>query len=388
MQQKTILFVIPSLEIGGAENQLSMVLPGLKQAGWDITVFLTSSIGKLASPLEEQGISIVKPSFMSLRNRIQNKILRVPFLMLSFCQLTIYLLINRPKIIHFTLAEAYLLGGLSSILVGQKNLVMSRRSLNNYQNKYPLLAKLEHWLHNKMRIIIANNQSTIEQLSTLENVPPEKLQLIYNGLDMQRFANQKYNKTAIRHNYNLPNSSLTFIVVANILPYKGHATLLQALHKINSQLPTDWQLLCIGKKHDYYGELEAQAKDLQIQTHVHFLGQQSAIEQMLAISDIAISCSYEEGFSNAVIEAKAAGLPIIVTNVGGNPEAVIDGETGLVIPPKDPIALCTAILKIINEPEVAKKFAMAGKQRVEDNFSLQACIKNYDKLFLRMLANI
>jgi len=385
MQQKTILFVIPTLDVGGAENQLSMVLPGLKELGWNITVFLTSGLGKLASPLKNQGITIIAPKFMGIRGILKSKILRAPFLLLSFCQLTIYLLINRPKIVHFTLAEAYLLGGLSSLLVGQKNLIMSRRSLNNYQNKYPLLAKLEHWLHTKMRIIIANNQSTIDQLATLEKVDPQKLRLIYNGLDMRRFDNKQYNKIAIRKEYNLPTSSLTFIVIANILPYKGHATLLQALHAINSQLPVDWQLLCVGKKHSYCQELEAQVIDLKLQNHVYFLGQHSAVEQFLAISNVAISCSYEEGFSNAVIEAKAAGLPIIVTNVGGNPEAVIDGVTGLIIPAKDPTALSNAIIEVINKPSQTAKLAIAGKQRVEDNFSLDACIKNYDTQFLSIL---
>lgn len=385
MQQKTILFVIPSLDIGGAENQLSMVLPGLKELGWDITVFLTSGLGKLAHPLEQQGVTIVAPLCLGFRSRIKNKLLRAPVLLLSFCQLTIYLLVNRPKIVHFTLAEAYLLGGLSSLLVRQKNLIMSRRSLNNYQNKYPLLAKLEHWLHTKMRIIIANNQSTIEQLATLEKVDPQKLRLIYNGLDMRRFKNKQYNKIAIRQKYNLPPSSLTFIVIANILPYKGHTTLLQALYAINSQLPSDWQLLCVGKKHCYCEELEAQVIELQLQDHVHFLGQQNAVEQLLTISNIAISCSYEEGFSNAVIEAKAAGLPIIVTNVGGNPEAVIDGETGLIIPAKDPAALSNAILKITSNSEQAAKLAKAARQRVETNFSLDTCIKNYNTLFLNIL---
>jgi glycosyltransferase involved in cell wall biosynthesis len=385
MQQKTILFVVPSLDVGGAENQLSMVLPGLKGLGWDVTVFLTSGVGALAVPLKNQGVKVVAPMLVPIRRLIKNKILRAPFLLLSFCQLTIYLLVKRPKIVHFTLAEAYLLGGLSSVLVRQKNLIMSRRSLNFYQNKYPLLAKLEHWLHTKMRIIIANNKSTIDQLATLEKVEQQKLQLIYNGLDMQRF-NKQYNKIAIREEYNLPTSSLTFIVIANIIPYKGHATLLQALHSISAQLPKDWQLLCVGKKHLYCQELEAQVIDLQLQTHVHFLGQQSAVEPLLAISDIAISCSYEEGFSNAVIEAKAAGLPVIVTNVGGNPEAVIDGVTGLIIPAKDSAALANAILEVINKPSQTAKLAVAGKQRVEDNFSLKACIKNYDTLFLSLLS--
>lgn len=373
--------MIPSLHVGGAESQLFLILPALKSRGWDITVFLTSGVGELAAPLEKLGIQVVTPKFMHIRKSIKNRILRMPLLLISFFQLTLYLLKNRPQIVNFTLAEAYLLGSLCCLLTGQKNLVMNRRSLNNYQHKYPLLAKIEHKLHTRMRVIITNSKSTIEQLAILEKVDPKKLQLIYNGLDMRRFNNQQHDHTAIRQLYKLPPSSLTFIVIANILPYKGHATLLQALNAIQTQLPTDWQLLCVGKKYAYCNELQQQAQDLNIQSHVYFLGQQDSVEQFLAISNIAISCSYEEGFSNAVLEAQAAGLPIIVTNVGGNPEAVIANQTGLVIPPKNATALSEAILKLIEDPSEAAAMASLGKKRIEDEFSLHTCVAHYDKLY-------
>lgn len=384
---KSILFIIPSLHVGGAESQLCLVLPLLHDKGWDITIFLTSGIGELAEQLEMSNIKIIKPKFMNTKQRITNKLLRLPYMLLSLLRLTYHLIRHKPKIVHFTLTEAYLLGGLSCMLVGQKNLIMSRRSLNNYQNKYPLLAKIEHWLHTKMDIIVSNSKIIHEQLATLEAVPLHKLRLIYNGIDMQRFINKKHEHQMIRQQFNLSNSTLTFIVIANILPYKGHATLLRALGTIDAQLPQNWQLLCVGRKSDYCIELEAMAQELNIATHVYFLGQQptAAVEQLLAIANIAISPSYEEGLSNAIIEAIAAGVPLIVTDVGGNPEIVTHNKTGLIIPSKDMTALSTAILTLVRNPQRAAELVTNGKQHVQQHFSLDACADAYHQLYMEIL---
>lgn len=386
MKKKTILFIIPSLHVGGAESQLCLVLPLLQEKGWDVTVFLTSGIGELSKQLELNNIKVIKPKFMGTKQRITNKLLRLPHMLLSFCRLTIYLLRNKPQIVHFTLTEAYLLGSLSCMLAGQKNLIMSRRSLNNYQTKYPILSKFEHWLHSKMDFIVCNSKIIYEQLATVEAVPRHKLRLIYNGLDMRRFTGKNYDKATISKQYNLEENALTFIVIANILPYKGHETLLRATAEIADKLPK-WQLLCVGRKSNYNVELETLAHELNIASHVKFLGQQHAasIEQLLAISNIAISPSYEEGLSNAIVEELAAGVPLIVTDVGGNPEVVTHNKTGLIIPSKDIAALSGAILLFVNDPKYAAELAANGKLEVQERFSLDACANKYHELYLSLL---
>lgn len=384
---KTLLVIVPSLHIGGTETHLSEILPALKTKGWDITVFLTSGTGELLGKLEAKGIKICQPNYLTHKLHNKNKILRAPLLLLTFCKLMLYLIKNRPSIVQFMLTEAYLLGGLCCLLVGQKNLIMSRRSLNNYQSKYPILTKLELWLHTKMQYIITNSQANLKQLAAIEHVPINKLKLIYNGINLSKFTDINNIKSpAVRAKFNLPDSDLVLIVVANIIHYKGHATLLQALAMIKHQLPADWQLICLGKKHDYINELESLAKQLEISQHIYWLGTQAAIEEFMAISDIAISCSYEEGFSNAVLEAMAAGLPLIVTNVGGNPEAVIDQHTGIVVPARDANALGVAISSLAANPSHMVNMGAAGKLRVAQQFSLPACVDSYDKLYSGLLA--
>jgi glycosyltransferase involved in cell wall biosynthesis len=385
MKAKTLLIVMPSLHLGGTESHIAQILPGLKEKGWQITVFLTSGSGELTNLLATKGITIIRANWLSNQLHNKSKLLRAPLLVLTFLQLTLYLIRAKPTVVQFMLPEAYLIGGLSCIVTGQQNLFMSRRSLNNYQQKYPLLSKFEKWLHSKMRGIITNSQANIEQLNKDEQVQLEKLQLIYNGIDVNRFNNLTDNNASIRQQFNLPNSALTLIVVANVIPYKGHATLLAALATIAEQLPSDWQLLCVGRKHDYVRELETLANNLDIAQHIHWLGTQTNVEPLLAISDIAISSSYEEGFSNAVIEAMAAGLPLVVTNVGGNPEAVVDGNTGLVVPARDAEALAAAILRLSVQPATRAAMGAAGMQRVTEQFSLAACVNAYDSIYSECL---
>lgn len=380
--EKTLLIIIPSLHVGGTETHLSQILPGLKAKGWDITVYLTSGAGELCNKLESAGIKICVPSELSQNLHNKNKLLRAPLIALRMLQLCWFLRRSKPKLVQFLLPEAYLLGSICCLITGQKNMIMSRRSLNNYQQKYPLLKRLENWLHTKMARIITNSQSNVEQIIAQENVPANKIELIYNGIDTKRFTEaETLDKQAIRNEFNLIPSALTLIVIANIIPYKGHATLLHTLNLIKQHLPADWQLLCVGKKHAYINELERLTTELNLTDHIHWLGQQQAIEKLLAISDIAISSSYEEGFSNAVLEAMAAGLPLIVTNVGGNPEAVQSGVNGLVVPPRDVTALGTAILQLANNKNTREQMGTAGKQKITEKYSLNSCVDKYDLIF-------
>ena len=141
--------------------------------------------------------------------------------------------------------------------------------------------------------------------------------------------------------------------------------------------------MCVGRNSDYSCELITLSQQLNIAAHVHFLGQQkpTIVDRLLAVSNIAICPSYEEGLSNAVIEALAAGLPSIVTDVGGNPEIIDHNETGIVVPSRDIQTLSQAILQLVRDPLLAQRLAIQGKQRVHERFSLEACVDNYHKLY-------
>ena len=124
---------------------------------------------------------------------------------------------------------------------------------------------------------------------------------------------------------------------------------------------------------------------LELDKRIFWLGSRRDIPNLLSQADVGVLPSHEEGFSNAILEGMAAGLPMVVTDVGGNSEAVIDGETGFVVPSKDPKALAVALERLITDSEMRKSMGKAGRQRVEERFSLDSCVDAYEALFQEVL---
>ena len=171
------------------------------------------------------------------------------------------------------------------------------------------------------------------------------------------------------------------VTVANLIRYKGHSDLFEALDWIKGSLPARWTLLCVGRDDGIGERLRKQAVARGIESNVQFLGERPDIASLLASADIGILCSHEEGFANSILEGMAAGLPMIVTDVGGNAEAVIDGTTGLVVPPHNPKALGAAIVKLALDPELRRRMGRAGRERVEKYFGIDRCVANYARLY-------
>ena len=109
------------------------------------------------------------------------------------------------------------------------------------------------------------------------------------------------------------------------------------------------------------------------------------IPEILSAIDLLVSPSLWEGFPNVILEAMAAGKPVVATSVGGTPELVVDGTTGILVPPSDPDALSKAIGKLLENPELRKIMGIAGKERVTENFSIQNMVNNTQQLYQELL---
>ena len=297
---------------------------------------------------------------------------------------------EQPQVVHFYLPRAYIIGSLLALLVRlarlKPRLVMSRRSLNVYQRRHPIFRVIEHRLHGTMIAIVGNSKSVIDQLHHDEGVASDKLSLIYNGIPIEPFK-LPLDKESKRSELGLADTTLILITVANLIDYKGHDDLLTAVAEIKSELPQKWVLLLVGQDHGIGNSLRKKTRNLGIAKHVLFLGQRTDVAELLRISDISLLCSHEEGFSNALLEAMAAGLPTIATAVGGNSEAVVDGVTGLLVPPKDSVAIGRAILRLAYDPAARRQMGMAGQNRVEEHFSLEACVQGYEALYRSIMGN-
>jgi glycosyltransferase involved in cell wall biosynthesis len=367
-----ILYVIGSLDLGGAERQVSLVATGLTKYGWDSIIYCLSKRGVQANQVESTEVKVIGPRWEIRAG--QTLVGRVARLIASSVKLFALLFSMRPHIVHFFLPEAYLIGAPIAIAARVPIRIMSRRSLNLYQKKHPILRRIERLLYTHMQLLLANSQAVRDELrdEITGNVPVE---LIYNGVALTQ-VNASHPAAAHGH-----SEKLILIIVANLIVYKGHADLFHALASVAGKLPGSWELLCVGRDDGLGPKLTDLSRHLHLDGHIRLLGSRADVPALLASADIGILCSHEEGFSNAILEGMAAGLPMVVTDVGGNAEAVVNQETGFVVPAHDPAALGAAILALASDAELRKRMGQAARRRVETHFSLEQCVERYDALY-------
>lgn len=361
-----VLFVISALRVGGSERQLAALARALVGEGKTIAVYSLMD-GPVRTELEQAGVETV------VANRFGRA--GIP---LAALHLFWFMRRHRPGIVHFFLPAAYLVGAPLAVLARVPVRVMSRRSLNTYQ-RHALIRGLERSWHGIMQAVIGNSLAVVGQLRE-EGVVPERLGLIYNGIDSSRFAAIGTRETN-RARLNLTSTSLVLCVVANLIPYKGHSDLIEALALATPSLPADWRLLIVGRDDGIGKTLREQARRLGLQNNIVFLGTRNDVANILAASDIGVLPSHEEGFSNAILEGMAAGLPMVATQVGGNAEAVRDGETGLVVAGRDIKGLAAAIVKLANDAPLRARLAGAARERVTQQFDFRRFVQNHHKLY-------
>jgi glycosyltransferase involved in cell wall biosynthesis len=375
----TILVVIGELEVGGAEQHLVRLLPALARAGLKPTLYTLTHRVSLAPRLRAAGVEVIPPPAVAGLQRLPAPVRDWLHLPLAAAELWRLIRQRRPDVVHLFLPAAYLLGGLCALLAGHRAVVMSRRNLNRYQRKHPVLTRLERRLHRRVAAALGNSRAVVAELAA-EGVPCERLGLIYNGIDLDAFAHLP-SRDASRASLGIEPGTLVMTTLANLKRSKGHADLLAALARVADRLPPHWVLLCAGRDDGAGPGLRARARALGLADRVHWLGLRDDVPDLLAASDLGILASHEEGFSNSVLEGMAAGLAMIVSDVGGNVEAVQHGASGWVVPPHDPEALGAAILELAHDPARRCHLGEAARARVAQVFTLEGCVARYRRFY-------
>jgi glycosyltransferase involved in cell wall biosynthesis len=220
--------------------------------------------------------------------------------------------------------------------------------------------------------VVANSSAAVERLIE-EGVADGRIVHIANGIDMSRFVASAQTR---------PRRVIT--TVANLRPGKGHDVLLKAAARVVRRIP-DVQFKIVGDGSERQA-LEQQASALRISAQVSFLGHRDDVPDILQGSDIFAFPSFMEASPNAVIEAMAAGLPIVATRVGGIPEVIEHERSGLLVPPRDDRALAAGILRLIERPELASRVGEGARQAVESRFSFDRMVSEFQELFLHELS--
>ena len=380
-----IVIVTGSLQVGGAERQIAQTVPRLDRDRWHVDILTLSQPGPLADELERAGFRVFSPPLV---NRIARTgpLIRLLRAIITIPWLWFWFLRNRPEIAHFVLPEAYLIGGLCALLAGQKRMIMSRRSLANYQDRHPLLSKVERFLHPRMSVIIANSEAIRRDL-VQERAPNKRLWVIRNGVNTEVFRPDHTRGAALREELEINPDAFVLVIVANLIPYKGHTDLIDALARIDSDLPDGWQLLCVGRDDGIGAALKAQSETSGLSGNIRFLGSRSDIPDLLNAADMSLLCSYEEGLPNAIIEAMSSGTAVVSTEVGGTSEIIDDGINGILVPPGDPVALSRAILELSRDTEQRHIMGQAARTEIERTYDLEICARAYDDIYQLVMAS-
>jgi glycosyltransferase involved in cell wall biosynthesis len=379
---------------------LARTLPLLDRSRFDVVVGAIERRGPLATVLSDAGIDVIGPfssgppdrslfnlalwvacgiSRFALRVAPRSSSARLLHLGLKYLRtarrVARHLSAGHFDIVHTVSPSAYIIGALAIGWPKRQSLLMSRVSLAFYQRDARLFGALERLAHRRVDFVTGNARAILLELAA-EGIPDRKLGLLRNGIDMAAFTQSMVGRAEARALLGISPDALVFTSIANLFPYKGHEDLLDALHRLLGSLPENWHLLVVGR--DVSGNLERlrqQAVRQGLARHVLFLGERRDVPVILSAGDIHVSASHFEGFPNNVMEAMCAGLPVVATAVGGVREQIDDGSTGLLVPPREPTALASALLALARNPDRRKTLGQAGRLRVTEQFPLRATVR-------------
>jgi len=208
-----------------------------------------------------------------------------------------------------------------------------------------------------------------------------KISTIYNGVDTCHFTKKK-EKGFIRQKYGISDTDFLITVIGRIEPPKGQIDMVKACGKIIDKIG-NFKVLLVGAvvDYDYLQECLEKAKELKLSDQIIAAGYISRIAQVLNESDIFVLPSLTEAFPRSVIEAMSVGVPVIVTDVGGCPEAIEDNISGLMVPPGDPDKLARKVLLLKQDSSLREKFSRTGQNRVKKRFCIQEHVKQIQQLY-------
>jgi glycosyltransferase involved in cell wall biosynthesis/peptidoglycan/LPS O-acetylase OafA/YrhL len=219
----------------------------------------------------------------------------------------------------------------------------------------------------------------------VDRIAPGRVLTIYNGLNLSEW-NAAEGRDSAREPAKILGGCLV-ATVGNIRRVKGHDVFIRAAAEVVRQFPTT-RFSIAGEvlEPGYYAELQSLVQDLSLGEHVRFEGSITNLREHLGTAGIFVLPSRSEGFSNAIVEAMAASLPVVATDVGGNAEAVEDGVSGFIVPSDDPGALAGAILRLLSDPSLAKTMGAAGKGLVAEKFTTEAMLDRVTAVYAKLLS--
>jgi len=364
MERINVLHLIQGLEIGGLEIMVVNFLERIDRSKYRPSICCYDSLGSLAQGLSANGIRV-------------HLVKRRPGIDYLYpLRLARFLRNMEVQILQLHNPTAFFYGTLAGKIARTPIIIYTEHGRDFSSSIKVKIA--DRLLSGMVDKIVAVAEYGKKYLVEHEAIDERKILRIYNGIDAQKFA-RNHNGKAIKRDLGLQDNQLVIGIVARLDPIKNHACLIRAMKSVVGRVPQA-VLLIIGDG-PLRTELEGLTANLQLQNHIKFLGARTDISELLSVLDVFVLCSFSEGLSLTLIEACAAGKPIVATNVGGNPEIVGHAINGLLVPSDQPETLAGAVLEILTDKEKARRMGEMGRKKFEEEFTLDAMVKRYEDLY-------
>lgn len=359
-----VAHVVLSLEVGGLERVVVTLARDQKRAGTPVRVYCLDSRGPLADELEDDGIACTlvqrRPGIdVKAASRLASKLRR-----------------DRMRIVHAHNYGALVHAAIAAALAGRLPVVYTAHGVNSAESAWPARLARVRLLHESV-FVSADAERVARAAGTLRG---NHVRVIHNGIDLER-ARATRTRAEVRAELGIPDAAPVLGTLARISPVKRHVDLLDAHRRVLAEIPGARCLIVGGG--DALAWLKDEVRSRNLEDSVVLAGWRQDVPELLSAMDVFVLPSDSEGLSMTLLEAMAQRLPVVATSVGGNPEVVLDGVTGHLVPRRDPERLAATLVSLLRDPGARERMGAAGRQRVEEHFSRTSMVAAYRQLYER-----
>ena len=374
MSKIRVVFCLDNMRIGGTELNAVRTAERLDKARFDLRVVTLQKDGPLLARYERAGIPVRHLPIPGLHS---------PGTVRQGIRLARWLRKERIEVFHSHDVYCNIFGAPFAWCAGIRAIIESRRWWDSLPR--PGLRFANRLACRFASCVVANSPSVARLVEVADGIPRSRIQVIPNFVEERAFESMETAKRAeLLKKFGIPPDAIIVGVIARLAPVKDHATLLEAGSILCERWPDVYYLL-VGDGESRQ-DLMAKAGNLGLGHRVVFAGQQPHEPNLHHVFDISVLCSRDEAFPNTVIEAMAAGTPVVATAVGGVPDAIEDGVTGRLVPVSDPGHLATVLEELLARRDQREALGAAGRARARERYTPNQALSELEALYQRLVA--
>ena len=366
----TICQLVHSLRVGGAEVLVAQ-LARATSPFYRVVFACLDELGTLGEQLRQEGYPL---EILGRRSGLDWR---------CSLRLTRFLRLHQVSVIHAHQYTPFFYGITARLLYPRPAILFTEHGRH-----FPDYPRRKRMLFNRLMLrrrdrIVGVGRAVRQALIQNEGISPHRVSVVYNGIDLQRYGSANQERAAVRKEMGLEPDDFVILQVARMDYLKDHATAIRTIARLASPCPRV-KLLLAGEGPELE-KVQGQVDNLNVSSQVKFLGLRKDVPRLLAAADLFLLTSISEGIPLTVIEAMAAGLPVVATRVGGMGELVQEGTTGMLASSGDDAGLADHVLKLIADPARRSRMGEQGRQRAHSVFSQEQMLAGYLKLYQEQL---